>query len=94
MYDCGEVPEKHFQSEKSVAFKGSIIFYHQGRGSWNWIEIHKNELFPPTNVTKISVPPFKKDENFMFLSPPPPPPLRLHFTALISVQPDIVKMKK
>ena len=40
--------------------KESIIF--STGGSWNWIEIHKSGLFPPTNVSKISF----------------PPPLRLH----------------
>ena len=48
----------------------------------------KPQAPPLTNVTKISVPPFNYErENFLF-------PLRLHFTALISVQPYIVKIKK
>ena len=70
-----------------------VSFLPPGGGSWNWIEIHKNELFSPplTNVSKISAPPFTKEENFM---PYPSSPLRLHFTALISVQPNLVKMKQ
>ena len=50
-----------------------------GGGSWNWIEIHKTELPPKTDVTKIVVPPFKKEEISCPFS------LRLHFTTLISV---------
>ena len=71
------------------------------RGSWNWIKIHKNELSPQQTSPKFLFPHLRKGKFHVPSLPPSPPPphththtLRLHFTVLISVQRNIMRIKR
>ena len=57
--------EPYAPKQSNRIFLGKSHFFTTMDDSCNWIEIHKNNPPPPTNVTKISVPSFKKEENFM-----------------------------
>ena len=52
-----------------------VTFLPPGGGSWNWIEIHKNELSPPQQMSlNFLFPPLRKKKISCPPSPPPPPP--------------------
>ena len=60
----------HFSSRSKkydLWYKESIILCHQGTPGIG-LRFIKINCFPQTNVTKISVPSFKNEENFMTLS--------------------------
>ena len=68
------------EKSRNLLFR-EVSFFTTGGGSWNWIEILRDELSPPpTNVSKISVPPFKKEEKFI-------PPHHPTLPSLYSIRP-------